>query len=226
MDGEYDDDQSENLDNSSIGEYDKSDSVQCDVLDMVGGRDQSFPLDGYENIEQWNPKNGRPVTLCQLDGNDTIDSISNYDSEEELECEPIRAVLVPAPRVAGQPVSLEVDSSEEIAAPSSLPLTMVANFRSAYNKIKNIKRNLYVLGLDLMIASESWERPNFDLNQLLDSQNYVACRHAGKLYPGKTGGGAAIIYNRLRFEASDTDISVPLGVEIKWCVFVPLQKDD
>ena len=115
---------------------------------------------------------------------------------------------------------------------------MIANFRSAYNKIKNIKQNLYVLGLDLMVASESWERPHFDLNQLLDSPNYVALsycrgretpatrmdgRHAGKLYPGKTGGGAAIIYNRHRFEALDTDVAVPLGVEIKWCVFNPLQ---
>jgi hypothetical protein len=104
--------------------------------------------------------------------------------------------------MAGQPLTLEVDSSEEIAAPSSLPLTMVANLCLAYNKIKNIKQNLYVLGLDLMIASESWERPHFDLTQLLNSPNYVALsycrgretpatrmddRHAGKLYPVKTG---------------------------------------
>ena len=62
----------------------------------------------------------------------------------------------------------------------------------------------------------AWERPPYDLNQLLDSQKCVAlsyCRgretpatrldgkKAGKLYPGKTGGGAAIIYNRNRFEA-------------------------
>ena len=193
---------------------------------------------GSVNFEQMN---GRRASICQLDGNQTIDSMSNYDSDEELEYEPIRAVLVPAPHLAGQALTLEVESSETIDAPTSLPLTMVANFRSAYNKIKNIKQNLYVLGLDFLIASESWERPHYDLNQLLDSPNYVAlsyCRgretpatrmdgqHAGKSYPGKTGGGAAIIYNRLRFEASDTDISVPLGVEIKWCVFTPLQLND
>ena len=172
--------------------------------------------------------------MCQLDGNNTVDSMSSYDSEEELECEPIRATLIPAPQLAGQTFTLDVDDSEEIAAPSSLPLTMVANFRSAYNKVKSIKQNLYVLGLDFLVASETWERPLYDLNQLLGSPNYVAlsyCRgretpatrmdgkKAGKLYPGKTGGGAAIIYNRNRFEATDTDIAVPLGVEIKWCVF-------
>ena len=55
----------------------------------------------------------------------------------------------------------------------------------AYNKIKNIKQNLYLLGLDLMIASESWERPHFDLNQLLNSPNYVACLivEDGRLLP-------------------------------------------
>ena len=140
-----------------------------------------------------------------------MNSVSSYDSEEELECEPIRAVLIPAPQLAGQPFTLEVGNPEEVAAPSSLPLTMVANLRSAYNKIKNIKQTLYVQGFDFLVASETWERPHYNLNQLLGSPNYKAlsyCRgretpatrmdgkNAGKLYPGKTGGGAAIIYNR------------------------------
>ena len=94
--------------------------------------------------------------MCQLDGNDTVDSMSSYDSEEELECEPIRATSIPAPQLAGQAFTLDVDDSEEIAAPSSLPLTMVANFRSAYNKVRSIKQNLYVLGLDFLVASETW----------------------------------------------------------------------
>ena len=72
----------------------------------------------------------------------TTDSIEDYDSEEEVDNVPVRAVLVPAPVVAGQPFTLEVDMSEEVAAPSSLPLTMVCNMRSANNKVKNIKQTL------------------------------------------------------------------------------------
>jgi hypothetical protein len=203
-------------------------------------RVQTCQHSGSVNFECEECKNGSITAICQLDGNESVHSMSGCDSEEELECEPIRAVLVPAPQLAGQPFTLDVDNSEGIAAPSSLPLTMVANFRSAYNKVKSIKQNLYVLGLDFLVASESWERPQYDLNQLLGSPNYVALsycrgretpatrmdgRKAGKLYPGKTGGGAAIIYNKNRFEATDTDIAVPLGVEIKWCVFTPLQLD-
>ena len=72
----------------------------------------------------------------------------------------------------GQPQTLTVEETGEVAAPSSLPLTMVANFRSIYNKAKNVKRNLSTLGLDFLIGSETWERPRFNLSKLLDSQNY------------------------------------------------------
>jgi len=46
-------------------------------------------------------------------------------------------------------------------------------------------------------------------------------KHAGKSYPGKTGGGTAIIYNHQTFQAIDTEIGVPAGVEAKWCVLAP-----
>ena len=117
-------------------------------------------------------KAGNRNIICQLDGNKSVeDSQDGYDTDDEIDCEPIRAVLVPAQPQAGQPFSLEV-GSDRVQAPSSLPLAMIANFRSAYNKAKNIKRNLTTLGLDLMIASESWERPNFPLPDLLDSPHY------------------------------------------------------
>ena len=50
-------------------------------------------------------------------------------------------------------------------------------------------------------------------------------KHAGKAYPGKTGGGAAIIYNHRTFEAIDTEIGVPEGVEAKWCVLAARRLD-
>ena len=222
-------------DDSAIIQHDGNVTTSSDCYSLYSQHS------GSVNFECERLKNGRRAAICQLDGNQTIGSVSSYDSEEELECEPIRTVLIPAPQLAGQPFTLEVGNSEEVEAPSSLPLTMVANLRSAYNKVKNIKQTLYVQGLDFLVASESWERPHYDLNQLLNSPNYRVlsyCRgretpatrldgkNAGKLYPGKTGGGAAIIYNRFRFEATYTDIPVPLGIEVKWCVFTPLQLDD
>ena len=87
-----------------------------------------------------------------------------------------------------------------------------------------------------MIASETWERPHKELAELLASPHYTVlfyCRgreapatrlegkHAGKAYPGKTGGGVAIIYNHRTFEARETEIGVPAGIEAKWCVLAP-----
>ena len=117
---------------------------------------------------------------------------------------------------------------------------MIANFCSTYNKKGNIKKTLNTLVLHILIASESWERPRLLLDELLASPHYHILsycrgreapalrkdgRHAGELYPSKTGGGAAIIYNKNRFNAIDTDIGVPPGIEAVWCVLAPRKLD-
>ena len=208
----------------------------------MGEYDKHQP--GARNNNQ-NKGNGSMSNMCQLDGNESVedsdnDSVSNYSTEDEVDNEPVRAVLIPAPGMDGQPPTLTVDDTGEVAAPSSLPLTMIANFRSMYNKIKNIKRNLITLGLDFLIGSESWERPRFDLPSLLDSPNYLTIsycrgreapaiqsvgRNAGKPYPSKICGGAVILYNKHRFELTDSEVGVPPGVEAVWGVFSPRRLD-
>ena len=119
------------------GEEEPSESAtNCSIYDNIpnyGSSDQTHStIDNISQIE-----NHLFVQNCdnvyQVDGNA---SISSYESDEEIDSEPVREVLVPAQTLAGQPFSLEVASSERVQAPSSLPLTMVANFRSAYNKKK------------------------------------------------------------------------------------------
>ena len=88
------------------------------------------------------------------------------------------------------------------------------------------ERNLGTLGLDFLIGSETWERPRFDLTSLLDSPSYLSIsycrgretpairtegRQAGKKYPSNKGGGAAIVFNKHRFELIDSEFGVPLG---------------
>ena len=143
-------------------------------------------------------------------------------------------MLVPDPRMDGQPFTLTVDETEQAAAPSSLPLIIVANFRSIYNKGENVKHNLRTIGLDFLIGSESLKRPRFDLNSLNDSPNYTAIsycrgrekpairpsgRQAGKPYPSQIGGGEVILYNKNRFELIDSQIGVPPRIEAVWGVF-------
>ena len=204
---------------------------------------------GSVNFECGSQKNGGRTVICQLDGNQTLNSVTSYDrgtnieeydSDEEADNEPIRAVLVPASQSADQPFSLTADQSEQVAAPSSLPLTMVVNFRSCYNKVKNVRQSLYTLGLDFMVGTETWERPQQDLEDLIASPNYRVlsyCRGretpgirtegrlAGKEYQGKTDGGACIFYNKNTFQPTDTEIGVPARIEAVRAVFSAQRMD-
>ena len=87
----------------------------------------------YDNIL----RNGNHDKIYQLDGNQSIDSTDNsiisVDTDNEVDSGPVRVVLVPAQPKPGQPSTLDVGDSDKVQAPSSLPLTLVANFRSAYN---------------------------------------------------------------------------------------------
>ena len=216
----------------------------CDNIPKAGSSDKIYQVVGNQSCDNVS-KIGNPDNIYQVDGNQSCSSVdtsfTSIDSDKEVDSEPIRAVLVPAQLQPGQPFALDVDASGNIDAPSSLPLTMVANFRSAYNKRDNIRKSLNTLGLDILIASESWERPRLPLEELLNTPHYKVlsyCRgrevpairqggkHDGKPYPGKTGGGAAILFNKHRFNVIDQEIGVPAGVEAVWCVLAPCRLDD
>ena len=132
-------------DNSSIGGPDDSredteDCLNCDdnFNARAGTGDRPCLRTGCPRSR----KNTSIMNMFQLDGNVSTeesdeDSVSNYSTDEEVDSEPVRAVLIPASRLDGQPFTLTVDETEQVAPPTSLPLTMVANFRSIYNKAKN-----------------------------------------------------------------------------------------
>ena len=133
---------------SQDGSYDKicqvdglNSSCLYDNISQVENNDNIFLVDGNsssstsDNISQAEKYDN----ICQADGNDSCasaaSSVGSYDTDDEIDSEPVRAVLVPAQPQPGQPFSLEVGNSDREDAPSSLPLTMVANFRSPYNKV-------------------------------------------------------------------------------------------
>ena len=71
-------------------------------------------------------------SINQLDGADTSSETSGspsgsddeYDGDEEAYSAPVRAVLVPAPGLPGEPPGLVVDTSGGDGAPSCLPLEL------------------------------------------------------------------------------------------------------
>ena len=103
--------------------------------------------------------------IIQCDGGDSINSTtinysedSEYDTEDEVDNAPEPAVLIPAINqpAPGQPLVLEVDHTGTKNLPASIPLVMVTNFRSIYNKISNFRTFLKEVSPECTIASETW----------------------------------------------------------------------
>ena len=185
--------------------------------------------------------------ILQCDGGDTAsesssdndstksiddDESSEFESEDEVDAEPEPIVLVPAPNQppAGQPLLLEVDPSGRAALPSSLPLGMVANARSLYNKIDNFIRFLREIGPDYFLVSETWEHVGRrkSLSQMLSHTSYkVLSYRRPRLEDGRPhpGGGCAIIYNETRFKVEHMEFELEAGVETIFAIFTPKTPD-
>ena len=100
---------------------------------------------------------------------------SDYDTEDEVDPTPDPVILTPVPSqtpvVQGQPIQLEV-ASDENSPPSPLPLFMMLNARSLYNKPENFKNLLYQIAPEITMVSETWERQRQSLENLLSSEQF------------------------------------------------------
>ena len=178
--------------------------------------------------------------IDQLDGNDSVvsdnlsddslsdDSFLNYDTDDEVDPILDPAVLAPVPNqvpVQGQPVQLEVvlDASTQ---PSPLPLCMMLNARSLYNKSQHFKTLLHQISPEITLVSETWERQRQTLENLISLENFkVISYKRPKIGRSQPGGGCAIIYNDKRFKVSKLELPVPEGVEAAWALFTPLSSN-
>ena len=140
---------------------------------------------------------------------------------------PEAVVLVPAAAqpAAGQPLVLEVDSTGSLHLPSSIPLCMVTNFRSIYNKIGNFRRFLKEVAPDCTIASETWdyEGRRLTLEAMLMGTHYkvLAFRRKG----GRRGGSCAIIYNEVKFKVEELNVDKEEEIESVWAILTPKNLD-
>ena len=181
--------------------------------------------------------------IIQCDGADTASTSSNdlnstsltiknsqYSSQDEFDAAPIPAVLVPAaglPSLGQQSTehpTLMVDSTGLEVQPVSLPLFLVLNARSIYNKISNFKRFLREIAPSCVLVSESWEVVGrTPLETLLNSTHYKVISF--KRGRGKPGGGAAIVYDDTKFTVEEVAHGVPEGIEVAWALLTPRQYD-
>ena len=118
--------------------------------------------------------------MQQLDGNDSINSDSSshnssldYNTDDEVDPVLDPVVLAPVPNQVldhGQPIQLEVVEDPTIQH-SPLPLCMMLNARSLYNKSENFMTLLHQITPEITLVSETWERQKMTLEDLFPSLN-------------------------------------------------------
>ena len=169
--------------------------------------------------------------ILQLDGQDSIVDSSlnsdnqssdntNYDTDEELYSEPIPANLFPTPNQEfdpRKPVTLDVGLNNQRS--SSLPLFLVFNARSIFNKTDSLCEILQQLGPDFCLISETFETEKRKICSALKNKHYSSISYHRK--NKAPGGGSAIIFNQIRFFVTDLQIATPDGIEGCWALAVP-----
>ena len=156
--------------------------------------------------------------IAQFDGNDNSENLSSsdddisdggteYDTDDEIEPDRTPISITPA--------KMPNKRTLKVLQASSLPLVSVLNARSIYNKKDSFKTLLHELGIEAAIVSESWEREDLSLEDLLQMDDYkVHSYKRSKVKANRQPGGCcAIVYNERRFIATKLDIFVPNGVE-------------
>ena len=150
-------------------------------------------MDTASNIIQLdgNISDTSDVTIVSDDDQDQSNDSTDYETEDEAFSEAIPANFSPIQGqnvVLGQPLIFDINQSEP---PSSLPLCLVLNARSVYNKSDNLREMLHQFGPDICIISESWERQRKRLHDELNSRQFKAISYFRK--NRAPGGGAVII---------------------------------
>ena len=109
-----------------------------------------------------------------------------------------------------------------ISQASILPIICNINPRSIYNKVDELKTFVEQENVDVVFLSESWERENFLLNELIEMEDFKVISNFSQRKC--VGGRPAIIANIRKFDVEDltnTVIDVPWGVEAIWSILTP-----
>ena len=106
----------------------------------------------------------------------------------------------------------------------SLPKILNINPRSIYNKIIQLKTYIKKKNIDAVFLSESWERQEEPLTNILDIDGFQVISNP---YQRKgIGGKPVLIINTKKFNVINPNqsmISIPWGVEIVWAIITPRQ---
>ena len=117
----------------------------------------------------------------------------------------------------GAKVNKTVKRSDRVLNALSLPVVINLNPRSAYGKEQEIKTLITQLNCSICTISESWNRTDYPLSDLIKMDNYKVVTNVKER--DARGGKPAILVDESRYtikELCPNEISVPVGVEAVW----------
>ena len=172
-------------------------------------------VDGNMSIQTETTVSETEITEDDLDDTD-------YDTDDEAFPVVTPANLVPVDvQSFNQELPRKFDVNLDTDMSSSLPLCLLLNSRSVYNKSDNLKEMLHQIGPDLCLISETFERERKRLSTVLGKGLYksISCYRKNRA----PWGGCAILYNENRFSVLDLEIPSMVEVENVWGLITPKQ---
>ena len=115
-----------------------------------------------------------------------------------------------------------IKRNKKICQALDLPNILNVNPRSVYNKANELVTFIEEECVDLICISESWERENLTLNEIIQIENYSIISNVHQRR-GR-GGRPAIIVNSEKYQVENltqTVIDIPWGVEVVWALLSP-----
>ena len=103
-----------------------------------------------------------------------------------------------------------------------LPVICNMNPRSIYNKVNEFEVFVEQHEVDLVFMSESWERPEYPLKELINLKDFEIISNVSQRHG--QGGRPALLVNKNKFKIKDitnTLVTIPWRVEAVWCLLSP-----
>lgn len=117
---------------------------------------------------------------------------------------------------------ITVKKSDKIFQALNLPKVLNLNPRSIYNKLAEFVTFVQEEEVDLICMSESWERENLTLEEVIDLEDHVVISNVHQRKG--VGGRPAIIANTKKYNVENltqTSVPIPWGVEAVWALLTP-----
>ena len=117
---------------------------------------------------------------------------------------------------------ITVQRSDRIFQALNLPKVLNLNPRSIYNKLEEFVTFVQEEEVDLICMSESWEREELTLNEVIKLDDHVIISNVHQR--NGVGGRPAIIANTKKYNVENltqSTVPIPWGEEAVWAVLTP-----